>query len=87
MRITAWATPTDAHEQVWAAACRSILAALEQWSDLHLAYLTSGKPNTKAREARLLRHPDTTLAAHLLTYQTEVLNLYVWSRSTFMWNL
>ena len=81
-RAYAGATPSDAHEQVWAAECGSILAALEQWSDLHLAYQASGRPNTKAREAWLLSHPDyTTLTEHLRTYQAEVLNLYAWSKT------
>ena len=75
-RAYAGTAPTDAHEQVWAEECGSILAALEQWSDLHLAYQASGKPNTKAREAWLVSHPDyTTLAEHLLAYQTGVLGL------------
>jgi hypothetical protein len=78
----AGATPTDAHEQVWAAECGSILAALEQWSDLHLAYQASGKPNTKAREAWLLSHPDYhTLGEHLQRYQSDVLSLYVWTKT------
>ena len=76
-RAYAGAAPADAHEQVWAEECGSILAALEQWSDLHLAYLASGRPNTRAREAWLVSHPDyTTLAEHLLAYQTGVLGLY-----------
>ena len=80
-RAYAGAAPTDAHEQVWAEECGSILAALEQWSDLHLAYQASGRPNTKAREAWLVSHPDyTTLAQHLLTYQTGVLGLYTWAQ-------
>ena len=80
-RAYAGAAPTDAHEQVWAEECGAILAALEQWSDLHLAYQASGRPNTKAREAWLVSHPDyTTLAEHLLTYQTGVLGLYTWAQ-------
>ncbi len=80
-RAYAGAAPTDAHEQVWAEECGSILAALEQWSDLHLSYQASGKPNTKAREAWLVSHPDyTTLAEHLLRYQAGVLGLYTWTQ-------
>ena len=68
-RAYAGAAPTDAHEQVWAEACGSILTALEQWSDLHLDYQASGKPNTRAREAWLLSHPEyTTLAEVLQAY-------------------
>lgn len=81
-RAYAGATPTDAHEQVWAEECGSILAALEQWSDLHLAYQASGKPNTKAREAWLLSHPDYhTLSEHLQRYQSDVLSLYAWPKT------
>ncbi len=81
-RAYAGVTPSDAHEQVWAEECGSILAALAQWSDLHLAYQSSGRPNTRAREAWLVSHPDyTTLAEHLRTYQAEVLSLYVWSKT------
>ena len=86
-RAYAGAAPTDAHEQVWAEECGSILAALEQWSDLHLAYQASGKPNTKAREAWLVSHPDyTTLAEHLLAYQTGVLGRLAWAQRAIMWN-
>jgi len=56
-RAYSGATPTDAHEQLWVEECGSILDALEQWSDLHLLYQASGKPNTKAREAWLLSLP------------------------------
>ncbi len=81
-RAYAGLTPPDAHEQVWAAECGSILPALEQWSDLHLAYQASGNPRTKAREAWLLSHPDyTTLAEVIATYQAEVLNLYTWAKT------
>lgn len=81
-RAYAGATPTDAHEQVWAAECGSILPALEQWSDLHLAYLASGNPRTRAREAWLLSHPDySTLAEVIQTYQAEVLSLYTWAKT------
>ena len=80
-RAYAGAAPSDAHEQVWAEECGSILAALKQWSDLHLAYQASGKPNTKAREAWLVSHPDyTTLAEHLLAYQTSVLGRLAWAQ-------
>ncbi len=80
-RAYAGAAPVDAHEQVWSEECGSILTALEQWSDLYLAYQASGKPNTKAREAWLVSHPDyTTLAEHLLAYQTDVLGLYTWAQ-------
>jgi len=86
-RAYAGAEPTDVHEQVWAEECGSILAALEQWSDLHLAYLASGRPNTRAREAWLVSHPDyTALAEHLLAYQTGVLGLYTWAQRAIMWN-
>jgi hypothetical protein len=81
-RAYAGATPTDAHEHVWAVECGSILAALEQWSDLHLAYQASGKPNTKAREAWLLSHPDYhTLGEHLQRYQSDVLSIYAWTKT------
>jgi hypothetical protein len=80
-RAYAGAPPTAAHEQVWAEECGSILAALKQWSDLHLSYQASGKPNTKAREAWLVSHPDyTTLAEHLLAYQTGVLGRLAWAQ-------
>ncbi len=80
-RAYAGATPTDAHGEVWAEECGSILAALEQWSDLHLAYQASGKPNTKARAAWLVSHPDyTTLAEHVLAYQTSVLGRLAWAQ-------
>ena len=81
-RVYAGMAPTDAHEQVWAEECGSILPALEQWSHLHLAYLRSGKPNTKARAAWLVANPDyTALATELASYQADVLSLYRWSRT------
>ena len=86
-RTYAGVAATDAHEQVWAEECGSILAALEQWSDLLLLYQASGKPNTKARETWLVSHPDyTTLAEHLLRYQASVLGLYTWVQRAIMWN-
>jgi hypothetical protein len=81
-RAYAGASPTDAHLEVWAEECGSVLAALEQWSDLHLLYQASGKPNTKAREAWLLSHPRyQLLSEHLQRYQSDVLNLYTWPKT------
>ncbi len=81
-RAYAGAAPSDAHEQVWAEECGSILAALEQWSDLHRACQASGKPNTRAREAWLVSHPSyRTLAEHLQQYQADVLSIYAWPKT------
>lgn len=78
-RVYQGVTPTDAHWEVWREACGSILSALERWSDLHLAYLQSGAPHTKARAAWLVDHPDyTMLATRLAVYQTDVLGMVRW---------
>jgi hypothetical protein len=75
-------TPIDAHWEVWKDECGSILSALERWSDLHLAYLQSGIPHSKARAAWLVDHPDyTVLATRLAVYQSDVLNGVCWTCS------
>lgn len=81
-RAYAGAALTDAHQDVWTEECGSVLAALEAWSDLHLALEASGNPRTKARQNWLDSHPQYhELAEQLAQYEADVLNIYQWSKT------
>jgi hypothetical protein len=81
-RAYAGAALMDAHGEVWAEECGSILGVLDRWSDLHVAYQRSGNPHTKARAAWLVANPRYgELAEQLAQYQAEVLSIYAWSKT------